>query len=167
MIQTKQKRAGREQRNKDYSQGPNRHNTFQSDTPAGRRIYMYVGVCMCVLVCLQMCISVVPVKDIDTYKQLFIYTYLHAQSHTYEHMYIYIYIYMCVYAFHMYIQCTFLHIQIYTHRWSWWTIRCVTGCMSSHRVEGVQNSVISLSTGGGKFTTLEKICTGLQPEFWV
>ena len=36
LIQTKQKRAGRVQRNKDYSQGQNRNNTFQSDAPAGR-----------------------------------------------------------------------------------------------------------------------------------
>ena len=43
LIQTKQKRAGREQRNKDYSQGQNRNNTFQSDTPAGRRISKYHG----------------------------------------------------------------------------------------------------------------------------
>ena len=161
MIQTKQKRAGREQRNKDYSQGPNRHNTFQSDTPAGRRIYMYVGVCMCV--CLFACKCVFLLFQSKILIHTNNYSYIHIYTHNHTHMYIY----MCVYAFHMYIQCTFLHIQIYTHRWSWWTIRCVTGCMSSHRVEGVQKSVISLSTGGGKFTTLEKICTGLQPEFWV
>ena len=41
-FQTKQRRARREQRNKDYSQGQNRNNTFQSDTPAGRRIYIYI-----------------------------------------------------------------------------------------------------------------------------
>ena len=30
-------------RNKDYSQEQNRNNTFQSDTPAGRRIFLQDG----------------------------------------------------------------------------------------------------------------------------